>query len=331
MQPAADCFVSVVAPVHNDATIVQNFVAETVAVLREQYANYELVIVDDGSTDDTFDRLSKVIDEYDSVRIIHLSRAFGEEIAISAGLDSVIGDFVVVILPNTDPPALIPAFVEKARAGAGVVFGVRKSRRGESLLMRTAAKAWYWYSHRFLHLDLPPNSTQFRALSRQAVNAVVRIRDRHRHLRILSGDIGYTHAGIEYEPIARNPDKPARTFLSRVAVSIDIIVSHSSHPLRIVTTLGIAGGTLNVLYAIYVVSIYLFKPDVAAGWTTLSLQNAGMFFLLFVILTVLSEYIGHILVESRDRPLYYVLEERNSRRAVAPDARRNVVTESDAT
>ncbi len=330
MQPSSDCFVSVVAPVRNDAGIVEGFVSETMDVLRRNFANHELVIVDDGSDDDTFRRLTQIVDAFESVRVIRLSRHFGEEVAISAGLDSVIGDFVVIMLPNTDPPALIPEFVEKARAGAGVVFGVRRSRRGDSIVVRMLARLWYWYAHRFLQLNLPANSTQFRALSRQAVNAVVRIRDRHRHLRILSGDIGFEHAGIEYDPIARDPSKPERSTIDRIAVSIDIIISHSSHPLRIVTALGIVGGVLNVLYAIYVVSIYLFKRNVAAGWTTLSLQNAGMFLLIFVILTVLSEYIGHILVETRDRPLYYVADEHAGTASVAQDERRNVVVESDA-
>jgi polyisoprenyl-phosphate glycosyltransferase len=323
-----DVFVSVVAPLKNDAAIVAEFVDEVIGVFRGNYANYELVLVDDGSSDETFATITSLLDRYECVRAIRLSRSFGEEMAISAGLDTVIGDFVVVMLPNHDPPAMIPEFVSAARRGIGIVFGIRKSRPGESRAVRLGARFWYWYSRRFLDLDLPENSSQFRALSRQAVNAVVRIRDRYRYLRVLSGNVGYAQTGIMYEPINRNPDRPSRSFMERVGVSLDIIVSHSMHPLRAVTLLGLIGGGLNVLYALYVIATYIFRPNVAAGWTTLSLQNAGMFLLIFMILTVMSEYIGHILVESRDRPLYHVLEERNSPVYITDQNRRNVVLDS---
>jgi len=326
----SDCFVSVVAPLQNDAPIVRAFVAETMAVLRRSYTNYELVLVDDGSVDATVAEVASLLGEFECVRLIRLSREFGEETAITAGLDSVIGDFVVVMLPNHDPPALIPSFVERARSGTEVVFGVRRQRSGESLWVRLGASVWYWYSKNFLKLDLPRNSSQFRALSRQAVNSLVQIRDKYRYLRLLSSDVGYAHSGIEYEPVIRNPDKAQRSFADRLWVSIDIVVANSQHPLRFVVVLGIVGGILNLFYAAYVIAIYFFKGDVAAGWTTLSLQNAGMFFLIFLILTVLSEYIGHILVEARQRPLYYVLEERNSPLWIADQERRNVVLESHA-
>jgi hypothetical protein len=231
------------------------------------------------------------------------------------------------MLPNSDPPALIPEFVDRARRGTGVVFGVRRSRPGESLMTRLGAGVWYWYSRRFLELNLPRNSSQFRTLSRQAVNAVVRIRDKYRYLRVLSADVGFVATGISYDPITRNPRKPQRGFWERIGVSVDIVVANSRHPLRLVTALGVIASVLNLLYVGYVVAIYLFRGHVAEGWTTLSLQNAAMFFFVFLILTVMSEYIGHILIESRERPLYYVAGERNSS-GIADRNRRNIVTES---
>ncbi len=329
MTVVSDCFVSVVAPLRDDETIVEDFVHEVITILRTAYANYELVLVDDGSTDATLDVATSLLSRIECIRLIRLSRAFGEEVAITAGLDTVIGDFVVVMLPNHDPPALIPTFVSHARQGVEVVFGIRRERVGEPWHTRLAARVWYWYAARFLRLRLPRDSSQFRALSRQAVNALVQIRDKFRYLRLLSADVGYAHAGIHYDPIRRNPRKPQRSFSSRLGVTLDLIISNSQHPLRMVTGLGILGGVLNLLYAGYVMLVYLFKDDVAAGWTTLSLQSAGMFMLLFLILAVLSEYLGHILVESRDRPLYYVLEERNSPVVVADQERRNIVGESD--
>jgi dolichol-phosphate mannosyltransferase len=326
--PVTDCFVSVVVPLRDDASIIDGFIADVMTVLRRNFGNYELVLVDDGSEDDTVERVVALLDQYECIRILRLSRSFGEEVAITAGLDSVIGDFTVIMLPNSDPPELIPEFVERARRGTGVVFGVRRSRPGEGILTRIGAAVWYGYSRRFLDLNLPRNSSQFRTLSRQAVNAVVRIRDKYRYLRVLSADVGFAATGIEYDPVIRNPAKQQRGFWERTGVSIDIVVANSRHPLRVVTALGVIASVVNLLYVCYVVAIYLFRGHVAEGWTTLSLQNAAMFFFVFMILTVMSEYVGHILVESRDRPLYYVSGERNSSAAIADRNRRNIVTES---
>ena len=325
----ADCFVSVVAPLRDDAPIVRAFVEEVLGVLRASYTNYELVLVDDGSEDGTDRIVSELLARFECVRYIRLSREFGEEIAITAGLDSVIGDFVVVMLPNSDPPALIPTFVQKVRAGAGIAFGIRQNRVGENLLVRFLVRLWYWYSGRFLKLRLPRNSSQFRALTRAAVNAHVRIRDRYRYLRMLSADVGYQATGVHYVQIIRNPARRGRSLLSRIGVTLDIVVSNSTHPLRTVTYLGVLASLLNIAYVGYVVVVYVSRHGrVAEGWTTLSLQSAAMFFFVLLILTVMSEYLGHILVESRDRPLYYVLEERESPVRIATAQRRNVVTES---
>ena len=325
-----DCFVSVVAPLQDDATIVHPFLDEVMGVLRRTYANFELVLVDDGSTDATYATARALLPQYECVRLIRLSRHFGEETAIAAGLDTVIGDYVVVLLPNTDPPALIPELVARARAGAGVVFGVRRHRGPESLAVRLGARIWYWYAHNFLDLDLPKNTSQMRVLDRQAVNAVVQIRDKYRYLRLLSADVGYSHAGVEYDPILRNPRKPSRSFLERASVTIDVVIANSQHPLRVVTFLGVMASALNLLYMIYVAVIYFAKNDVAEGWTTLSMQLAVMFLLMFMVLSVMSEYIGHILVESRHRPLYHVLDEASSPTVIADAQRRNVVLESRA-
>src|SRR5206468_2184236 len=113
--PTSDCFVSVVAPLHDDADIVEGFVRDVLAVVSAEYANYELVLVDDGSGDDTSARVTRLLSEERCIRLVRLSRRFGRDIAISAALDTVIGDFVVVLVPESDPPELIPAIVEECR------------------------------------------------------------------------------------------------------------------------------------------------------------------------------------------------------------------------
>lgn len=322
-----DCFVSVVSPLGNDAAIVRDFVRETMTMLRQHYANYELVLVDDGSEDDTVDIVTDLQREYECVRLIRLSRRFGEEIAIFAGLDSVIGDYVVVMLPNSDPPAVVPEMVRCARDSGGIVFGVAEGQR-QSLLMRAGAALFHWYCRRVAHLNLPRNTTQFRVLSRQAVNALTQVRNMYRYLRVLSTHVGYRSRSFPYRPLNRSGESQRRPFLPALNAAIDIAVTSSGHPLRFVSWLGVFAGVCNALYALYVVLIFALKDEVAEGWTTLSLQNAAMFFLVFLILTVSSEYLGQILVETKDRPPYHVLEERTSAVLIADENRRNIVTDS---
>lgn len=324
---ATDCFVSVVAPVGNDAAIIDSFVQDVMTVLRDNYTNYELVLVDDGSEDETVAKVTQLHERHECMRLIRLSRRFGEEIAIFAGLDSVIGDFVVVMLPNSDPPSLIPEMVGLARQTGGIVFGIAQGQP-QSLVVRLGSAVFYWYCRRVAELNLPKNTTQFRVLSRQAVNALTQVKNRYRYLRVLSTHVGFRSRSFPYRPLNRSGEPQARRFLQAMNAAIDIMITTSGHPLRFASWLGILASACNMLYATYVVLIYALKDQVAEGWTTLSLQNAAMFFFVFLILTVSSEYLGHILVESKDRPLYYVLEERHSTVLIADEDRKNVVTES---
>lgn len=324
----SDTFVSVVAPLCDDADIIDAFVADTLAVLEANYANFEVVLVDDGSRDGTASRISELLKQFKCVRYLRLSKQFGVEVAITAGLESVIGDFAVVMIPESDPPALIPELVRRARAGKGVVVGVRTTRPGEPAWARIGATLFYSGAARFLSMDVPINATHFQVLSRQAVNAVTRTKDKYRSLRLLSVGVGFGGDTFAYEPVCRRPTSRRRGFLESVSLAVSLAVSQSTRPLRLVSLLGLGASGLNLLYAAYVVAIYLFKDDVAEGWTTTSLQLSSMFFLLFLIMTVLAEYVGRILDESRERPLYHVMEERNSNVVVADLERRNVVKES---
>lgn len=323
-----DRFVSIVAPLHNDEDIAASFIHETIPVLRKHYTNYELVLVDDGSVDGTEAAVTALLKEYEGIRLLRLSREFGEEIAISAGLDSVIGDFTVVMLPHMDPPEMIPELVQGCIEGADVVFGVRRTCSSESWLVKWSTDLFYWYCRKYLKLDLPQNSTQFRCLSRQAVNAIIQIKDSYRYLKLFSSYVGYEHKQFLYDPVNRGGKSRKRGFLQSANQAASIIMENSAHPLRVVSWLGLIAATGNLLYIAYIFVVYLFKDYVAEGWTTLSLQNAGQFFLITIILTALCEYTGRMLNRLRDRPLYYLRGEKNSSVLLVDNERRNIVEES---
>jgi len=326
-EPSADCFVSVVAPLHDDADIAEPFVREVVAVLKRHYDNYELVLVDDGSTDTTREIVAAVLRDEPCIRLLRLSRRFGRDVAISAGLDTVIGDFVVVLLPESDPPELIPRVVESCRAGAGIAFGIRAHRPVESPLLSLGTRVFYWYFNRVLRIDLPRNSTDFRGYSRQSVNAITRIKDRLRYLRTFGSYVGFGGSPFVYEPRFRRARVRGRTPGEAVGLAINMTVANSTQPLRMASLLGLVLGFLCAAYVVYVLAVRLLSSDVEPGWATQQVLAATMFGFLFVILATLCEYLGRLLGEVKDRPLYFVLEEQSSSVLLVDETRRNVVAE----
>ncbi len=318
----SDRYLSVIAPLWNDADIVEPFALEMVEVLQRNFANFELVLVDDGSTDDTAARVIELLKRHESIRLIRLSRRFGQEIAISAGLDSVIGDFVAVLLPDSDPPGCVPEMVELALQGADMVFGIRKSRRGDPLMIRLGARAFYWYSDRLLRLDLPKNSTHFRVMSRRVVNALTRIKDRGRYLRTLSQHVGYRSVGFPYDLAQRRSIPRRKSLVEALDLAANIVVTNSLRPLRMVSWLAVLLGAANGIYAAVVLHL-------RTGWDWRGLQPGISFAFLFAILAVLCEYLGRVVDESKGRPLYHVVEERTGAMPLLGPDRGNVVTESE--
>ena len=325
-----DKFVSVIAPLYNNADIVVHYIEETISILKNNYTNYELVLVDDGSLDNTVELAASMLDKFEGIRLLRLSREFGEEVAITAGLETVIGDFTVVMLPLMDPPSMIPEFVKYCIEGSDVVFGVRRTRSHENWLTRCATALFYWYCHKILKLDLTKNATQFRCMSRQVVNAIIQIKDSYRHLRLFSSYVGYARKPIVYDPIKPGKNARKRSFSESVNQALTIIMENSVHPLRFVSWLGVFAATSNLIYAGYIVAVYLLKEDIMQGWTTLSLQNAGQFFFITVILTALCEYTGRMLNRLQNRPLYYLMNEQNSSILLIDRDRHNIVEESES-
>ena len=323
-----DCFVSIVAPIRDDSDILEAFVEQVIPILRDRFDNYELVLVDDGSEDASVDTAQALLKRHPGIRLLRLSRRFGEEVTIAAGLELVIGDFVVVMSPRTDPPESIPSIVEQSRAGNDVVFGVIEGPRPEGWLYRVGARVFRAYCARFLGLTLPKNSTHFRCLSRRALNAITQSKDLHRYLRLSSCFLGYPHQEFPYIPVVRDHRRPPRSVITGINTAVDFVVENSRHPLRFVTWMGIAAALIDVLYVFVVAMIYAHKRFDTNGWTSLSLQSAGQFLFLTAMLTIMSEYVGRILERLRDRPSYYVGDESTSTLSHVERHRVNVVTES---
>ncbi|MFZ5863958.1 MAG: glycosyltransferase family 2 protein [Nitrospirota bacterium] len=327
MSVGLDPVVSVVAPLHNDAGILDDFLAETHAVLRRHFRHYEIVFIDDASTDHTVAAASALLDRYDQVRLVRLSRSFGREVAITAGLDLAIGDVVVVMLPDSDPPELIPTMIRRCAAGAGVVFGVHAQRAGESWPVRLGSRLFYWLSRRLFGLDLPSHATQFRALSRQAVHAVAQIKDRHRSLWVSSAYIGYTRESLPYRPRSRSGARTGRRFFEGIGLAFSVIAGNTTVPLRLAGRAAFMGSLVGFLWLGSVAGAWLLAGRTSEGWTTLSALAAPMFAMMLAVLGVACEYLARLLDESRDRPLYYIRDERTSHILLDSAPHRNVLVD----
>ena len=203
--PSTDAFISVLAPLHDDAAIVDDFVRETSAVLSAHFANYEIVLVDDGSKDGTADKAASLLDRYPCCRLIRLSRRFGMETAITAGLDSAVGDFAAILLPAMDPPDKIPDIVRLAREGADIVFGIRRNRKGDPVWLRLGAGLFFRWAEPLFGVRIPKSVTHFRVLSRPVINALARTQDSQRYLSLLGSSLGYSSRSYLYDPIERSP------------------------------------------------------------------------------------------------------------------------------
>lgn len=292
-------------------------------ILKQRYANYEVIIVDNDMPARQFNDLQKALNTTPCLRIIRLSKTHDTDTAIFAGVDAAIGDYVCTLY-GKDPIKLIPDFIEKAM-GADIVFGVSRNLKRHTFIERLGARIFYWYSRKHLRLNIPSGSTYFICMNRMAANALTRSGRHMRHIRHMAKYVGFKAVNYKYDLPESGRIYSKNKLGPLIAKAIDLISNYSQHPLRFVSYLGIFGGLLNILYAIYVVIVNLSVKDVAKGWTTLSLQTSLMFFLLFMVMAVLAEYIGRILEESRQEPPYHITKELSSKVGIADEKRLNVV------
>jgi glycosyltransferase involved in cell wall biosynthesis len=312
---SVESLLSIVAPLEGDSPdAVEAFVEETAAVLRGLVTHHEIILVDDGAPEETVKRVRDLLGRHDFVRFLRLSRHFGEETAIAAGLDAAIGDYVAVMLPNMDPPALLPEFFERARADADIVYGVRLHRKTEPVWYRLGARVFYWYINSVVKVDLPKDSTQFRCMSRQVVNALSQIHGADQYLRMLTSYIGFRKHPIPYAPLNRMGMAAVRPKREAMNLARALIIDNTTQPLRMVTWTGVVLAALNL--------VFVLLRD--ANPADAPLQGAGAFLVLALVLAMIGEYVGGMASRLRDRPAYYVREEHTSS-VLLREERRNVV------
>lgn len=306
---------SIVVPFFNEGAGVQAF-DDALRPLLAALPGYlvEIICVDDGSTDDTLDRLLVLARTNPQYRVIELSRNFGKEAALTAGLDASSGQAVVPIDADLqDPPALIKRLIEMWEAGADVVLARRVDRSTDGFFKRKTAEWFYRLHNRVADISIPQNVGDFRLMDRQVVEALKRLPERQRFMKGLFSWVGFKTAFLDYDraPRAVGTSKFAGWKLWNFA--IEGFTSFSTAPLRIWTYVGFAGALLTALYACAILIRTLFWGIDVPGYA--SLLIAILFFgsLQLISLGLLGEYIGRIYVESKQRPIYIVRKEYGRR------------------
>lgn len=299
--------ISVVVPVFNEAETLEELHARVSRALAG--FEHELVLVDDGSRDGSWEVMQRLAHTDERVRLVRLSRNFGHQVAISAGLDASRGEAVVTMDGDLqDPPELIPELVARWRDGHDVVYAVRSERRGESRFKLLTAAVFYRIMQRIGGIDIPADTGDFRLLSRRAVHALRAMPERARYLRGMTSWIGFRQTGVPYVRDARFAGTTKYPLRKMLRFAADGVLSFSTAPIRLV---GAAGMLLVVFcagYLAYTAYIALFTDAAVRGWASMIAIVLLLGGMQLISLAIIGHYVARIFDEVKRRPLYVVSE-----------------------
>lgn len=307
-------FLSLVCVVRNQSQGIAAIAADISAKVAPSVSNYELIIVDNASDDDSVTVLKRLTaeDGLPNLQVYALTKEVGADIAAWVGLENAIGDFVVVIDPLLDDIGFLPSMLEQAVSGADVVFAANQQRPAQSLSYRASFAAFNALYKWFSGIHLAKEAPQYRVLSKRIVNFILQHPQPALTYRYLPASGGFSKVNLTYS--AQPKVSHAKHLGSSIDRGVRLLVSTTRAPMRIVTTLSLFGAVANLVYSIYVVGIALLREHVAEGWVSMSLQQSGMFFLISMVLLVLGEYILNMASLSNEGPLYHVGQEFTSAR-----------------
>lgn len=300
---------SIIIPMFNEEAVIQETYRRIKKVMGATGEPYELIFVNDGSTDNC----AQMIEEYsywdESVKLIDLSRNFGHQVAITAGMDYALGDAVVIIDADLqDPPELIPEMIAEWKQGYQVVYAKRIKRNGESLFKKWSASLFYRVLRYSTDISIPVDTGDFRLMDRRVCDELKRLPEKNRFVRGLVSWVGFRQKAIEYEREERLAGETKYPFRRMLKLSLDGITSFSYKPLKLAGVLGALLSASGFLYLMYVLYLVLFTDAAVKGWASMIGITLTFNGFVLLMLGILGEYVGRIYDESKGRPLYIVQE-----------------------
>lgn len=296
--------ISCVVPVYNEEANIDAFINQLQTTLQDLTHEYEIIIVDDGSRDNTL-AVANQLTKNNHIKLLGLSRNFGKEVALTAGIEHSSGD--VVILMDADfqhPTAILPTFLEYWAQGYDMVYGLRKDRESESYLKRNLTRMFYWLMQRITSIDIPNNAGDFRLMDKKVIVALKQFPERTRFMKGLYAWVGYNKIGVPFEVQDRAAGKSSWGFTRLAELAITGITSFSTVPLRVWGFIGFIISLVALIYAIYVVTVTLIYGADLPGFPTLAVAIMFLGGVQLLSIGILGEYIARIFTEVKQRPKY---------------------------
>lgn len=305
--------ISVVVPIFNEEGNIPEVYKRCSAVFDKSGETYEMIFVNDGSTDRSLAICKKLADGNRQVKIVSFSRNFGHQIAVTAGLDFAQGDAVVVIDTDLqDPPELIGEMVEKWKEGYQVVYAQRKKRKGETFFKKKTAYFFYRLMRFMTSTEIPPDTGDFRLMDKEVVEVLKKMRERNRFLRGMVSWVGFKQAGLQFERQRRLSGKTKYPLTKMIRFAVNGIVSFSDKPLRIASYLGLISSGIGLLMIFYGIYSKFFMPETTvSGWASVFIAVLFLGGVQLFTIGIIGEYISRIYEETKARPLYIVDEQIN--------------------
>lgn len=306
----SDASLTVVSPVYNEEAVIADFIRITHETLGRHFARFEIILVDDGSRDRTVSIIKEHLARLPNLKLVRLSRNFGQEIAITAGLAHSTGDYTVVMDADLqDSPDFVPVlYAEMMRGGYDMVYAGRVERQGETWLKKLTSRLFYRTVRRLTGYNVPDDAGDFRIIRRPALEAILRLHEHNRFMKLLFAYVGFSVGRVPYHRPARHAGTTKYNYWKMMGTAIDAIVSFSGRPLRYVALLSLSI-TVFLFFASAFLVVYRFVGHgLVDGWTSIMVTITFLFCLVFLILAVMAEYVGRTLTETKQRPLFYVAE-----------------------
>ena len=309
-----DSLLSIVIPVHNEADVIATLLNRLALVCRQLDMATELLFVDDGSSDNSVALLLQARRRYPDIRVLQLSRNFGKEAAVTAGLTHAKGDAVILMDADLqDPPELIPEMVAQLRKGTDVVLMKRRSRAGESWLKRVTASLFYRLINRISDAPIPVDTGDFRLMSRRTVDALNRLPERNRYLKGMFAWVGMPTVSLEFDRDPRMAGKTKWNYLKLVHLAMEGITSFSTRPLRIALVLGLLAAGAGGLFGTWEVLKALVMGVSTPGYASMIAMITFLSGVQLLCVGLLGEYVGRIYMETKQRPVFILADDTDNR------------------
>ena len=304
---------SVVTPVYNEEENIDEFYSRVLKATQDLNLELEIIYINDGSHDNTIEIINRQSEKDNRIAVLDLSRNFGKEIALTAGLDYASGDAVIVIDSDLqDPPEVIPELVKKWRDGNEVVNARRIKRKGEGFLKKITSHIYYRLLFFISDIKIPMDTGDFRLLNRNALDAISQLREKHRYMKGLFAWVGFKQQEIQYEREARYKGKTKWSFFGLFNLAFDGLTSFSILPLRLASTVGFLSALFGFFYGVMIIIKKIFFHEPVVGFTSLVVLVTFFGGIQLLSIGIIGEYIGRIFNETKNRPLYIVKNVKES-------------------